>query len=267
MNIATHFKAAAAFALATALAACSTSATKSAPGEVVFPERDRVVLKEGTFPNVANLRSIGPGVTKDQLYDLVGRPHFSEGFAPKAWNYLFHFRTDEGVVTCQYQVQFDKEEHGQSFHWAPASCADLLKPPAAPVAAAAAAGTEQFSLSADALFAFGRSGVADIKPEGTTELARIAAQITAAQHSEVTVVGHTDRIGTEASNQRLSQARAETVRSVLVSHGVPAGSIRAEGRGEAEPVTRDCADSLARRALVACLAADRRVDITVSGAR
>jgi len=268
MNIANRFKAAATAALVLALAACSTHATKQSTGEVSFPDPDRIVLKEGTFPNVANLRSIGPGVTKEQLYHLLGRPHFSEGFAPKAWNYLFHFRTPEGVVTCQYQVQFDDEKRGQSFHWAPASCADVLNPPAPPVAPAAAAdGVARFSLSADALFAFGRSGVADIKPDGSAELKRIAAEISAAKDSQVTVVGHTDRIGSDESNQRLSQARADTVRGVLASHGVAAGSIRAEGRGEAEPVTRDCADSLAHRALVACLAPDRRVEIAVSGSR
>lgn len=267
MNIANRFKAGATAALVLALAACTTQATKQGPGAVSFPDRDRIVLKEGTFPNVANLRSVGPGVTKDQLYDLLGRPHFSEGFAPKAWNYLFHFRMPEGVVTCQYQVQFDDEKRGQSFHWAPASCADMLNPPAAPVAPAAVDGVARFSLSADALFAFGRSGVADIKPDGNAELKRIAAEISAAKDSQVTVVGHTDRIGSDASNQRLSQARADTVRGVLVSHGVAAGSIRAEGRGEAEPVTRDCADSLAHRALVACLAPDRRVEIAVSGSR
>jgi outer membrane protein OmpA-like peptidoglycan-associated protein len=267
MNMANRFKAGAMAALVLAVAACTTQATKQGPGEVRFPDRNRIVLKEGTFPNVANLRSIGPGVTKEQLYHLLGRPHFSEGFAPKAWNYLFHFRTPEGVVTCQYQVQFDDEKRGQSFHWAPASCADVLNPPAATVAPAAVDGVARFSLSADALFAFGRSGVADIKPDGNAELKRIAAEISAAKDSQVTVVGHTDRIGSDASNQRLSQARADTVRGVLVSHGVAAGSIRAEGRGEAEPITRDCADSLARRALVACLAPDRRVEIAVSGSR
>lgn len=267
MNVAKSFKAAALAALVLALAACSTHAAKETNGEVVFPDPDRIVLKEGTFPNVANLRSVGPGVTKEQLYHLLGRPHFSEGFAPKAWNYLFHFRTPDGVVTCQYQVKFDDEKRGQSFHWAPASCADMLKPPAPPVAPAATGAPDvaRFSLSADALFAFGRSGVADIKPNGRDELARIAAQISSAQDSQVTVVGHTDRIGSEDSNQRLSQARADTVRRLLADHGVTAGSIRAEGRGEAQPVTRDCADSLARSALVNCLAPDRRVEITVSG--
>lgn len=263
MNAVNSFKAAAMAALVLALTACSSHAVKDSQAEVTFPDRDRIVMKEGTFPNVDNLRAIGAGVTKEQLYHLIGRPHFSEGFSPKAWNYLFHFRTVDGVQTCQYQVKFDDEKRGQSFHWAPAECADVLKV-SSPEAAKDLA---RFSLSADALFAFGRSGVADIKPGGREELKRIAAQISSAQDSQVTVVGHTDRIGSDESNQALSQARAETVRGFLGAEGVPVANVRAEGRGEREPVTRGCADTLAHRELVDCLAADRRVEIAVSGSK
>ena len=54
-------------------------------------------------PNIESLRAVGPGVTKDQLYYLLGRPHFREGYAGvREWDYLFHFRVDGKVVTCQY---------------------------------------------------------------------------------------------------------------------------------------------------------------------
>jgi len=270
MNAAMSLKACVPAALMLALAACSTQPAKENNGDVVFPDPNRIVMKEGTFPNVDNVRSVGPGVTKEQLYHLLGRPHFSEGFSPKAWNYLFHFRTADGIVTCQYQVQFDEDKRGQSFHWAPTSCADVLKPPLKPAVTAAIADTDdvtRFSLSADALFAFARSGVADIKPNGRDELKRIAAEINKAKDVHVTVVGHTDRIGSDEANQRLSQARAETVRGLLADHGVPTGRITAEGRGEREPVTQGCADSLGHAPLVACLAPDRRVEIAVTGLR
>lgn len=264
MKMANGFKATGYAALALALAACSTHAVKDSSGEVVFPDPQRIVLKEGTFPNVANLRSIGPGVTKDQLYDLVGRPHFSEGFAPKAWNYLFHFRTPQGVKTCQYQVKFDEHKRGQSFHWAPADCADLLKPEAV-VDVTPDDAALRFTLSADALFAFARSGTADIKDNGREDIKGIAKQIVAAKQAQVTVTGHTDRIGDDASNLRLSQARADTVRMLLIDEGVDGASIRADGRGEVQPVTRGCADTLAKAELVQCLAADRRVEISITG--
>ncbi|WP_164072801.1 OmpA family protein [Stenotrophomonas maltophilia] len=258
MNAATIAKLALPATLFLGLAACSSTAVKHTDGEVSFPSTDRIILKEGTFPNVANLRAIGPGVTKEQLYDLIGRPHFSEGFSPKAWNYLFHFRTAEGIVTCQYQVVFDKDKRGQSFHWAPAACADQLAQAVDDQPA-----VKRFSLSADALFAFGRSGVADIRPGGREELARVAAELAAAKDVRISVVGHTDRIGSDADNLALSQARATTVRQFLIDQALPAASITASGRGEAEPVTRGCSDGLKRADLVACLAPDRRVEIAI----
>jgi len=95
--------------------------------EVIFPSTDKLVLKEGTFPNVDNLRQIGQGVTKSQIYDLIGRPHFREGFVAHEWDYLFHFREGDKTVTCQYKIIFDEHYHGQAFHWLPAACGDRLK--------------------------------------------------------------------------------------------------------------------------------------------
>lgn len=229
-------------------------------GEVVFPDAQRAVLEEGTFPNVEDLRSIGPGVTKDQLYQALGRPHFREGLVGvREWDYLFHFRTSEGVVTCQYKVIFDRDHRGQSFHWSPAACADQLARPAA----AAVADLRRVTLSADALFAFAKHGPADILPNGREQLVGLAAELKDAEPSLVTVFGHTDRIGSDAANQLLSQRRADTVRAILASEGVPANVIVAVGKGESEPVTTACADTLARAALVQCLAPDRRVEVEV----
>lgn len=118
---------------ASVLSACGTRhvsrdiSPEGTAGEVIFPDASRAVLAEGTFPNVDNLRSIGPGATRDQLYQALGRPHFREGlFAVREWDYLFHFRTEAGVSSCQYKVIFDKDSLGQSFYWSPASCVEIL---------------------------------------------------------------------------------------------------------------------------------------------
>ncbi len=79
------------------------------------------------------------------------------------------------------------------------------------------------------------------------------------------MIGHTDRIGSADANQLLSQRRADTIRALLVSNGVPADSIIAVGKGKAEPVTTSCTDALARPALVECLTSDRRVEVEVRG--
>lgn len=248
--------------MAAAFAGCTRHVSRDiAPqgqaGKVVFPDQDRIVLKEGTFPTIEALQQIGPGVTKDQLYALVGRPHFREGFSAREWDYLFHFREGDQVVTCQYKVIFDKDYHGQGFHWSPAGCADRLK-----TETAAAAEPKRFELSADALFAFARSGLNDMQPQGRTELASIAGRLKGSKAAIVQVIGHTDRIGSEASNQTLSQRRADTVREFLIQNGVAADSLSAHGIGESEPV-KQCSDALPHDQLVACLQPNRRVEVIV----
>lgn len=250
------------------LSACGTThvsrdiSAQGVAGDVIFPSVDKIVLKEGTFPNVESLRKVGPGVTKDQLYYLLGRPHFREGYAGvREWDYLFHFRKGQEVTTCQYKVIFDEDHRGQSFHWLPAGCADVLAEPAAPVAPAAAAQT-RFNLSADALFAFGKYGTNDILPNGREELAAIATKLKNGSKVSIAVIGHTDRIGSDAANQLLSERRAQTVRGYLVQQGVSAAGITAEGRGESEP-TIQC-DEQDRAALIACLTPNRRVEISAT---
>ena len=228
--------------------------------EVIFPSTDKIVLKEGTFPNVANLRQIGPGVTKDQLYDLIGRPHFREGFSAREWDYLFHFRKGDEIVTCQYKVIFDKDYHGQTFHWSPAGCVDLLKTEAV----TAAGEPKRFELSADALFAFGRSDLQDILPHGRAALVSIAGQLKDSKATIIQVIGHTDRIGSDADNQALSQRRAQTVREFLIQNGVASDGLSAHGVGESEPV-KQCSDSLPHDELVTCLQPNRRVEVAVMG--
>lgn len=264
--------AASALLLAT-LAACTSYVSRGIgddgqAAEVVFPDIARDATQpEGIFPNLDNLRAVGTGLTKDQLYDLLGRPHFREGLVGvREWDYVFNFRTSGGVTTCQYKVIFDRAYLARSFHWQPAGCASMLAAAVAPAPAAnapapapaSARAVRQFRLAADALFAFDG---ADLQPAGRREVARLAEQLQGAQYGRVEVVGHTDRLGSAAYNQRLSERRADAVRAALVAQGIPAARVAASGRGETQPVVR-CSQNTQDR-LVACLAPNRRVDIAV----
>ncbi|MEN9533532.1 MAG: hypothetical protein RIQ83_2756 [Pseudomonadota bacterium] len=126
---------------------------------------------------------------------------------------------------------------------------------------------KNFSLSSDVLFAFGKS---TLKPEGVAALNTLYQQIVDVQPRDgsAVVVGFTDRIGSEAHNLRLSEARARTVADVLISKGLPAGKVTIEGRGTANPVTGTQCDGIQARAqLIACLAPDRRVEVSVTGVK
>jgi len=92
--------------------------------------------------------------------------------------------------------------------------------PAAPVAAPVAAVPAKVTFASDALFDFGK---ADLKPEGKKNLDDLLAKIKGQSYQMVLVVGHTDAQGADEYNQRLSVARAESVKSHMVSQGVPEG--------------------------------------------
>jgi OmpA-OmpF porin, OOP family len=80
----------------------------------------------------------------------------------------------------------------------------------------------------------------------------------------IIVNGHADRLGSAQYNQRLSEKRADAVRAYLVSKGVDAGKVETLGFGKTLPV-KACPDQKERKALIACLADNRRVVVEVQG--
>jgi len=142
-------------------------------------------------------------------------------------------------------------------------------PEPAPQPAPAPLVPDKVSVPADALFAFDK---ATLTPAGRSQLNTFADKLKALNLESVVAVGHTDRIGTEAYNQKLSERRAAAVRAFLIEQGVPADKVFSEGRGESQPVTGDqCKkmgrESAANHKLVACLAPDRRVEVEAVGVR
>lgn len=114
-----------------ALSACGSLSQVTREGttnEPVWPDPADASFTNGSYPNLENLKLVGDGMTKDQLYYLLGRPHFAEGFAGvHEWDYLFHFRAAQGDATCQYKVLFDKDMLARSFLWKPVTCARVLQ--------------------------------------------------------------------------------------------------------------------------------------------
>lgn len=257
-------------ALTALLGACAQTGPQTTDGEIQWPDPDSASWKKGTFPNVEQLRRMGPGMTKDQVRFLVNVPHFGEGiFGSSQWNYLFHFRTGKGneYVTCQYQVAF-KDGVSDALHWRDPACAEHLtqkkyaKAPMQPMPA------ERFRLSADALFAFDKSSTDDLLPNGTKTLEQFATALKTEYKrlEKVSIIGHTDRLGSDEYNRLLSVARATTVLDYLIREGVPASVVQAHGVGESQPVVQ-CSDTLVHADLLVCLQPNRRVELEVIGER
>jgi OmpA-OmpF porin, OOP family len=136
---------------------------------------------------------------------------------------------------------------------------------AAPVAAAPKPTADKIKLSADALFDFDK---AVLKPEGRAKLDDLAAKSKQVKLEVILAVGHTDRLGSDAYNQKLSERRAAAVKTYLVSKGVEANRVYTEGKGEKQPVTGAKCDTVKnRKALIECLQPDRRVEVEVIGSK
>ena len=125
--------------------------------------------------------------------------------------------------------------------------------------------SKTFNLNSDVTFAFGK---ANLKPQAQATLDGIYGEIAQINSAKVAVAGYTDRIGSDAGNLKLSQRRADTVANYLVQKGVATNAISATGYGKANPVTGATCDQVkGRKALIACLAPDRRVEIAVNGTK
>ncbi len=138
--------------------------------------------------------------------------------------------------------------------------------PPAPAAGPTPPAIPTTTLQAETLFDFDK---AVLKPEGKAILDDFVAKLK--DHPEVEVImatGHTDRIGSDAYNQRLSERRVAAVKRYMVDKGVAADRIDAVGKGESQPVV-SCDDVKGKenrhnKALIKCLAPNRRVEVEVT---
>ena len=137
-----------------------------------------------------------------------------------------------------------------------APVAPVAPTPATPVAPVVVPSSEKVSFSADALFDFDKSV---LKPEGKAKLDDLTSKLQGINLEVIIAVGHTDSVGTDAYNQKLSIRRAEAVKAYLQAKGIEANRIYTEGKGEKQPV--DSNKTAAGRAK------NRRVEIDVVGTR
>jgi len=124
---------------------------------------------------------------------------------------------------------------------------------------------QKINFSADALFDFDK---AVLKPEGKTMLDELARTLQGAKYEVIMATGHTDRFGSVAYNQKLSERRAYAVKDYLTSKEIPANKVSVDGKGKTQPVTKpdDCKGPKSAK-VIACLQPDRRVDVEVTGSK
>ena len=145
---------------------------------------------------------------------------------------------------------------------APADAAPAVAPTVAPVDAKPAAAPAQpvaatkVTYAADAFFDFDKSV---LKPAGKAKLDDLVGKVKGINLEVIIAVGHTDSVGSDAYNQKLSVRRSEAVKAYLVSKGIEKNRVYTEGKGEKQPV----ADNKTKEGR----AKNRRVEIEVVGTR
>ncbi len=136
----------------------------------------------------------------------------------------------------------------------PAPVARPATPPAPPPPPAPV--SEKVTFAADAFFDTGKSV---LKPDAQAKLADLVEKTKGVNLEVIIAVGHTDTVGSAAYNQRLSIARAESVKKFLTSKGIETNRVYTEGKGFAQPVADNkTAEGRAK---------NRRVEVEVVGTR
>jgi OOP family OmpA-OmpF porin len=140
----------------------------------------------------------------------------------------------------------------------PAPAPVVAPPPPAPTAAPPSPTpvSEKVTMAADAHFDFDK---AVLKPEGKAKLDDLVGKLKAVNLEVIIAIGHTDSIGSDAYNKKLSLRRSDAVKAYLVSKGIEANRIYTEGKGESQPI----ADNKTKEGR----AKNRRVEIEVVGSR
>ena len=140
---------------------------------------------------------------------------------------------------------------------APAPVVVAPPPPPAPAPAPAPVTVAtKVTYAADAFFDFDKSV---LKPEGKAKLDDLVSKIKGINLEVIIAVGHTDSVGSDAYNQKLSIRRSESVKAYLVSKGIENNRVYTEGKGEKQPVADNkTAEGRAK---------NRRVEIEVVGTR
>lgn len=88
------------------------------------------------------------------------------------------------------------------------------------------------NLKNDLLF---ETGSAALTPQATSQLSELGGIMVKYPTNQITVIGHTDDVGTAATNETLSKQRAAAVQEVLVQKGIPSDRVRTVGMGESQP--------------------------------
>ncbi len=226
---------------------------------VSFPDPSSSWSREGRFVSPKAIRMVAPGLSRPEVYSLIGVPMFNELFpGKKSWNYIFNFYTGVGdaFVQCQYQIRW---HHGpmrvEDAYWQDAACAKFVAdvpppppppPPPSPPPVVQAPEAKTYIV----YFPFDRS---ELTPEAAAVIRAAADYAHAGKGAHSAIVGYTDTSGSAAYDEALSERRARAVADALGSDGVETTTLDVSWKGKTElakPTADGVKEPLNRRATI-----------------
>ncbi len=210
-----------------------------------FPDPATAWLREGRFVAPFNIRRVAPGMTKPQLYALLGEPHF---YAPlpfvRTWNYIFDFHTGQGdaFIQCQYQIRFDGAGRMKAASWKDGACARFvadppppsIPPPPMPPPPMAQTPPPPAPMQRQDFVVYFPFDSAELTPAATSVIRAAADHNHGATGANALVVGFTDTSGSAGYNLALSKRRAKAVADALVADGVAADALNVSWKGKTD---------------------------------
>ncbi|EAW1322460.1 outer membrane protein assembly factor BamE, partial [Salmonella enterica subsp. diarizonae] len=222
------------------------------------------VTGQGVFPTPESIFLLDKGMTKDQVYSLIGRPHFDEGiYSVREWDYLLHFRTPasgtNGVTTCQLKIIYNSDKRVSGIYWRPVASKSNLCPPDA----GQRKGDSRYILNSDILFGLNQHQIDKLNHNVLKNIEDIISDIREkGEYKSISVYGYTDWQGDRSYNIKLSALRAKSVADYFIANGFPKSKVIPKGMGET--VTKTSCPGLKHEKLTDCLRPDRKVIIVVS---
>jgi choice-of-anchor C domain-containing protein len=178
------------------------------------------------LPRIKPLRVSAAGQTVEFTFDATGKTGRNMGWTPKTWT----FTATGSSTTLEFRSLTVSPQTGFA---AAIDNVAVIAEPAVSLNIRETAQEIRIELGAEVLFDTGRF---NLKPAATDALQRTAKVLAQQPDAPVVIEGHTDSVGSAASNQTLSENRATAVRDWLIANGVAAARVTAKGFGQSAPV-------------------------------
>lgn len=178
------------------------------------------------LPRVKPLRVSAAGQSVELTFDATGKTGRTMGWTPRSWT----FTANAASTTLEFRSLTVSPQTGFG---AAIDNVAVVADRTAPLEVVESEKEIHVNLGAEVLFDTGRF---DLKPTSTAALQSLLTLLAQYPQAPVLIEGHTDSVGTAASNQVLSENRSDAVKRWLVDHGIPSALITARGLGQTAPL-------------------------------